>query len=69
MKCDESLSPSELSFSWELPAILGEGVNGYGVEVKELRHRPGTKDVILVNVADFDTKIRWAFLDQALSEH
>lgn len=64
-----SLSPSELSFSWELPAIRGEEVNSYRVEVKELQHRPGTKDVVLVNVADIDTKKKWASLDQALSKY
>ena len=60
------MSPSELSFSWELPA-LGDGVNGYLVEVKELQHRPGTKDVVLVDVADIETQMKWASIDQALS--
>ena len=69
LKCNESLLPSELGFSWDIPEIHNEGVNNYQVEVKELQHSPGTKDVILVDVTNFYTNLTWAYLDQGLSKH
>ena len=44
-------------------------MNSYRVEVKELQHAPGTKNVVLVDVADFATMNRWASLDQELSKY
>lgn len=64
--CNKSALPSQLSFTWDVPSILGEGVNGYQVEVKELQHSPDTKDVVLVDVATLNTKMKWASLDQGL---
>ena len=43
-------------------------MNGYLVEVKELQHRPGTKDVVLVDVADVETQMKWASINQELSK-
>ena len=40
--CASSSSPSELSFSWELPTLLGAEVVSYQVEVNRLEHRSGT---------------------------
>ena len=42
-------------------------MNGYRVEIKELQHRAGTKDVVLVDIADFSTETEWASFDQVLS--
>ena len=64
--CNKSSLPSQLNFSWDVPSILGEGVIGYQIAVKELRHSPGTMNVVLVNVATFNTKMNWVTLDQGL---
>ena len=53
MICARSSSPTELTFSWELPAMLGNEVVGYQVEIKGLRHREGTREVVQFNVASF----------------
>ena len=68
--CNKSSSPSgsELSFSWELPVVLGDEVIGYQVEVKQLQHRGGTKEVISVDLTDFNTKSHKASLSEGLSE-
>ena len=44
--CAMSSSPSELSFFWELPILLGNEVVSYQVIVNGLEHRPGTRDVV-----------------------
>ena len=44
--CASSTSPSELSFSWDLPTLLGAEVVSYQVIVNRLEHRPGTREVI-----------------------
>ena len=44
--CAVSSSPSELSFSWDLPTLLGSEVVSYQVIVNRLEHRPGTREVI-----------------------
>ena len=44
--CSVSSSPSELSFSWDLPTLLGSEVVSYQVIVNRLEHRPGTREVI-----------------------
>ena len=41
-----SSSASELSFSWDLPTLLGSEVVSYQVIVNRLEHRPGTREVI-----------------------
>lgn len=70
LECTESSSPSELSFSWDMPSVLGEGVNGYQIELKELQQlNSDTKDVMLVGIASFYTKMNWAHVDQGLSKH
>ena len=48
--------------------VLGEEVVGYQVEVKELQHRPGTKDVTTIDITDFNTKMEEATLNEGLSE-
>ena len=70
LMCDKSSSSSdsELNFSWELPAVLGDEVIGYQVEVKKLQHRDGTKDVVSIDVTDFNTKLHEASLSEGLSE-
>ena len=44
--CAVSSSASELSFSWDLPTLLGSEVVSYQVIVNRLGHRPGTREVI-----------------------
>ena len=44
--CSVSSSPSELSFSWDLPTHLANEVVSYQVIVNRLEHRPGTREVI-----------------------
>ena len=46
MVCAVSSSPSELSFSWDVPTRLGSEVVSYQVIVNRLEHRPGTREVI-----------------------
>ena len=58
--------PDELSFSWELPTVLGNEVVGYRVEVKELRHRAGTREVVQFGVDGFNTAMREATISQGL---
>ena len=41
-----SSSPSEFSFSWDLPTLLGSEVVSYQVIVNRLEHRLGTREVI-----------------------
>ena len=40
----------------------------YQVEVKELQQRDGTKDVVFVDITDFNTKMREISLREGLSE-
>ena len=44
-------------------------MTGYQVVVKELQHRDGTKDVVPVDVTDFNTKTEEASINQGLSEN
>ena len=48
--CGDSSSPAELSFSWELPTLLGNEVVSYQVTVNRLEHRAGTREVIQSHV-------------------
>ena len=64
--CVKSSSPTELTFSWELPTVLGNEVVEYRVEVKGLQHRAGTRDVEQFDVAGFNTEIREATVSQGL---
>ena len=50
--CAESSPPSELSFSWEQPAVLGNEVIGYQVTVNRLEHRTVTREVVQSSVYD-----------------
>ena len=64
--CGESSMPTELSFSWELPTVLGNEVVGYRVEVKGLHHRSGTREVVQFDVARFNTDLKAATISQGL---
>ena len=46
--------------------MLGNEVVGYQVEVKGLRHRDGTREVVQFNVAGFNTEMRNTTLNQGL---
>ena len=58
--CAVSSSPSELSFSWDLPTMLGNEVVSYQVMVNRLEHRPGTREVIQSGVYEKFVDIREA---------
>ena len=64
--CAKSSSSSELSFSWELPTVLGSEVIDYRVEVKGLRHRDGTREVIQFMVDGFNTEMKETTISQEL---
>ena len=66
LACTKRATPSELTFYWELPILLGGEVIDYLVEVKELRHRDGTRDVIQVDVDGFNTAMKQANVNQGL---
>lgn len=63
LTCNESVLESELSFSWNTQ--LEEKVTRYRVAVKELQEDPD-KNVILAVIADFNTTLKWALVDQGL---
>ena len=65
--CAKSSSSSELSFSWELPTVLGSEVIDYRVEVKGLRYRDGTREVVQVKVDGFNTEMKETTISQRLS--
>ena len=58
--------PTVLSFSWELPTVLGNEVVGYRVKVKGLRHRSGTREVDQFDVVGFNTDLKAATISQGL---
>ena len=60
MVCAVSSSPSELSFSWDLPTRLGSEVVSYQVIVNRLEHRPGTREIIQSAVDEQFVDIREA---------
>ena len=64
--CARSSTPTELSFSWELPIVLGSEVVGYRVEVKGLHHRDGTREVVQFDVDGFNTDRKEATISQGL---
>ena len=64
--CAKSFSPTVLSFSWELPTVLGNEVVGYRVDVKGLRQRSGTNEVVQFDVAGFNTDLNAATISQGL---
>ena len=49
--------------------MLGNEVVGYPVEVKGLRHRDGTREVVQVKVAGFSTHTRNATVNQGLGSY
>ena len=46
--------------------MLGNEVVGYRVEVKGLRHRSGTREVVQFDVAGFNTDMKVATISQGL---
>ena len=63
-----SPSPNDLSFSWDLPTLLGGEVIDYRVEVNKLRFRQGTRDVVELVIADYKTNNMTASITQGLGE-
>ena len=60
LDCAVSSSPSELSFSWELPTLLGNEVVSYQVIVNRLEHRSGSRDVVQSSVYNKFVDVREA---------
>lgn len=54
LHCVDSLSPSNLLISWREPLEYGDDVMGYSVNVRGLRYRHGTREVIEYEVTDFN---------------
>ena len=50
--CAGISSPSELSFSWELPTVLGNEVVGYQVVVNRLEQRAGSREMVQSGIYD-----------------
>ena len=69
LACGRSSSTSELTFTWESPNTLQDNVLEYQVEVKGLRHRTGTRDVVQFSVAGFNTEMKTVTINQGLSKH
>ena len=46
--------------------MLGNEVVGYRVEVKGLRHRPGTREVVQFDVHGFNTDMNAATISQRI---
>ena len=66
--CATSPNSSILTFSWELPTVLGNEVVDYRVEVNELSHSSGTRKVVQSEVVGFNTEMRQATISQGLGE-
>ena len=69
LACGRSSSASELSFTWESPNTLQDNVLEYQVEVKGLRHRTGTRDVVQFSIAGFNTEMSVATINQGLCKY
>ena len=55
LSCMASLSTDRLFFSWNQPEFQGNEMIDYRVEVKQLQHRNGTREVIELDIEDFTT--------------
>ena len=66
LKCSSSSISSELSFSWKLPAVHGNEVIDLLVQVKGLRHRDGSREVVQFDVDSFYTEMNEATINQRL---
>lgn len=65
LKCGNSgVSPSELLVYWDYLSGLEGDVVRYVVDVKELQHKNGTREVIQSNVANFTTEMRSTNIQQ-----
>ena len=49
-----------------MPAVLGNGVVSYQVDVKGLHHRVGTREVVQFDVTGFNTDLKAATINQGL---
>ena len=61
--------PTELSLSWEVPTQSGEDVVDYQVDVKELRHREGTREIVQADVDNFTTAMKQVTITEGLGSH
>ena len=58
--CAVDSLPSQLSFSWDLPMLLGNEVVSYQVTVNRLEHRADTREVIQSGVYEKFVDVREA---------
>ena len=66
--CSARSGGSTLSLSWEAPTNPQSGIVGYQVEVEELRHRSGTREVEELSIEEFFTEAREVVITQGLGE-
>lgn len=66
LNCAKSSSPTELLILWEKPAVLEDDVVGYQVQVKGLRHKDNTREVVEFDIVDFNTEMMEAFIADQL---
>ena len=66
MMCAKSSSPAKLSFSWELPTLLGNEVVDYHIEVKGLSHKIGSREVVQFDVDSFNTEMKEVAISQRI---
>ena len=58
LSCARSATPTELTFSWDLPTTLGNEVIAYRVDVSRLGHREGTREVVQFDVDRLNTVMK-----------
>ena len=58
LSCATSATPTELTFSWDLPTTLGNEVVAYRVDVSRLGHREGTREVVQFDVDGLNTPMK-----------
>lgn len=67
--CSAMSGGSTLALFWEAPTNSPtSGIVGYQVEVEELRHTSGTREVEEFSVNEFFTETREVILQQGLGE-
>ena len=69
LTCAESSSSNMLNLSWKHPTFLGNEVVDYRVDIKQLQHRSGTREVMEVPITDSVTVTEPYIITQELSEY
>lgn len=66
LTCAESSSSNMLNLSWKHPTFLGNEVVDYRVEVKQLQHKTGTREVMEIPITDSTTVTEPYIITQGL---